>query len=86
MKKMIIYSKPNCGYCDRAKELLDLIGMVYEDRPLGTRYTADQLIEHCQHIEPNADVSTAPQMILVTDGVESYIGGYNQLVYLQEVL
>lgn len=31
MKKIKMYSTPTCPYCERAKELLNNVGLVYED-------------------------------------------------------
>ena len=84
-KKMIIYTQKGCGYCDRAKELLDLIGLVYEERLIPSRFTIDQAKSHCETL--NETVNTVPQMILVkNDNSEHYIGGYDRLVYLQHDL
>lgn len=86
MKSMIIYTKPNCGYCMRAKTLLELSGIPYEDRPLGSRYTSTQMIAHCTKVKPDVSITTVPQMILVKDGKESYIGGYSDLMLVHELL
>ena len=31
MKKVTMYTKPICPYCDKAKELLDSLGIAYEE-------------------------------------------------------
>lgn len=81
MKKVIIYSKPTCTFCVKAKEYLDQRGIVYEDRVIGLRYTADELRSHCTSLKEGVEIRTVPQIILVQDnGEELYIGGYNELV------
>jgi glutaredoxin len=87
MKKIIIYSKDNCLYCRKAKELLDRLNVQYEDRPIGVRYSGDSVREHCRSLDANAVVNTVPQIILINEsGKEQYIGGYSELVYLQQML
>jgi glutaredoxin 3 len=67
--KAIIYSKPNCPYCIRAKTLLQQKGVQYEERVIGEGYTKQQLLE----VVPNA--RTVPQILL--DGV--LVGGFDDL-------
>lgn len=84
--KMIIYSRSGCGYCVRAKKLLESKGVEYEDRPIGSRYTKETLKEHCHKLNSNAIINTVPQIIMVRDGHETYIGGYKELTKLQDIL
>lgn len=84
MKKFIIYSKQNCGYCVAAKTLLDEYGAIYEDRLVGGRFTPDDVREHCKKLLPEAEIRTVPQIILVNNGTESYIGGYEELEKIKE--
>lgn len=65
----IIYSKDFCGFCDRAKRLLEQKGIKYEERKIGHGWTKEQLLEAV----PNA--RTVPQIFL--DGI--LVGGYDQL-------
>lgn len=79
--KAIIYSKPTCPACSNAKSLLESKGIKYEDRPVGLRYTGDQVRSHCKALNENATPNTVPQIIFVDDhGNETYIGGYTDLV------
>lgn len=73
-----VYSKPNCPYCVRAKELLTLKGLPFEVLDLdvgqvkdinGSYYTVPQL----QKLVPGA--RTVPQIF--EDGV--LIGGFDAL-------
>jgi len=79
MKKVIMYSKPGCSYCERAKVLLESMGIPYEERTVGQRYTHEDVVKHCTSVNTAAMVSTVPQMILLEGGKETYIGGYNDL-------
>lgn len=72
----LVWSKDFCGYCDRAKKLLEQKGISYEERKIGTNWTKEQLLESV----PTA--RTVPQIFL--EG--NHIGGYNDLVkYFNEV-
>jgi len=65
----IVWSKPNCPYCEQAKALLNKKGVVYEERRIGDGYTREQLLE----VVPTA--RTVPQVFLD----DQLIGGYTEL-------
>ena len=67
--KALVWSKPNCPYCDRAKALLTQKGIVYEERSIGNGWTKEQLLASV----PTA--RTVPQIFLD----EEYVGGYDNL-------
>lgn len=69
MKSVIVYSKPNCPYCVRAKTLLDSYSILYTEKVIGVDTTREELLE----VAPNA--RTVPQIIINND----VIGGYEQL-------
>ena len=73
--KAIVWSKPMCPFCDKAKNLLKTKGIEYEERNIahGT-WTVQQL----QEAVPG--VRTVPQ-IFVDD---AYVGGYQELKTLLE--
>ena len=67
--KAVIYSKPLCGYCVAAKNLMDNKGIEYEERYLDNQESIIQfIIEH-------PDKRSMPQ-IWIDD---EHIGGYEQL-------
>ena len=67
--KAVIYSKPACGYCVAAKNLMNNKGIEYEERYLDSQESIMQFItEH-------PDKRSMPQ-IWVDD---EHIGGYEQL-------
>jgi glutaredoxin len=86
MIKVIIYSKVNCNYCIRAKNLLASLGVIYEDRIVGEKYTGDDVRKHCYSLNDKANITTVPQIILIKNNVESYLGGYQELIALQQLL
>ena len=66
---VVIYSKPMCGYCVAAKNLLTNKGIKYEERYLDNQESIMQFItEH-------PDKRSMPQ-IWIDD---EHIGGYEQL-------
>lgn len=67
---VIIYGKPNCIYCERAKNLLSGLMIQYEYKDISDPNIRDELLD----LVPAA--KTVPQ-IWVGD---SYIGGYIELV------
>jgi glutaredoxin len=64
-----IYSKDNCPWCDRAKELLTQKGETYEEFKIGRELTREEFLEQF----PN--VRTVPYIMI--DG--NVIGGFEQL-------
>ena len=71
--EIVIYSKPNCVYCDKSKALVKGLGLTYEEKMFGKDFNSDpsKLIE-----DIGKNVRTMPQIKI--DG--ELIGGYNQLV------
>jgi glutaredoxin len=70
MSATIVWSKDNCPYCVKAKQMLESKGIRYEERNISTGpWTREQLLEAV----PNA--KTVPQIIL--HGV--YVGGSDAL-------
>ncbi len=67
---IIVWSKYQCPYCDKAKALLNMKGIAFEERKIGDGWTKEDLLESI----PAA--RTVPQIVI--DGKE--IGGYDQLV------
>jgi len=73
--KAVVWSKYHCPFCDKAKALLKMKGIEFEERKIGDGYTKEELLEAV----PNA--RTVPQIIL--DG--KLIGGFTDLEkYLKE--
>ena len=70
MNKYIIYSKPSCGYCLQAKDLLTMEKLPYDYLTLGTHYSLQEFME----LFP--DARTFP--VIVKDG--EVVGGYSELV------
>lgn len=73
--KAVVWSKYHCPFCDKAKALLQMKGIAFEEKKIGDGYTKEELLEAV----PNA--RTVPQIFL--DG--KLIGGFTDLEkYLKE--
>lgn len=80
--KAEIWTKPNCPYCDRAKNLFNIKGVEYDEVIIGlventtTNLKSNQRLESRETLlerAPNA--KTVPQIWLDNN----YIGGYTEL-------
>lgn len=71
ISQIIIYSKDNCGYCVKAKSLLNNLGLTYTEKKIENFLTTEALIE-----DIGKNVKSMPQIKI--DG--ELIGGYNQLI------
>ena len=67
---IIVYSKPACTYCDKAKALLKRLGHQYTEKVVTKDLSLEELFE-----EIGKQVRTIPQIVI--DG--KHIGGYNEL-------
>lgn len=67
--KIELYTKENCSYCDKAKNLLEQKSLAYTSYKLNEEYTRDELIEKFP--------SARSFPVIVIDDV--YIGGFTQL-------
>ena len=67
--KAIVWSKPACGYCVKAKNLLASKGIEVEEKNIAEGHKVEDLLK----LVPNA--RTMPQIWLN----EEYIGGYSEL-------
>lgn len=73
--KAVVWSKDACPYCDKAKALLTLKGIEFEERNITKDWTREQLLEAV----PAA--RSVPQVFLN----EQHIGGFNELArYFEE--
>ena len=69
-KKVEIYSKSNCSYCDMAKSFFDSRGISYEV------YSADDQNVFKEMLERNPSARTVPQIFID----DQLIGGYTDLI------
>jgi thioredoxin reductase (NADPH) len=76
ISQIIIYSKDNCGYCVKAKSLLNNLGLTYTEKKIENFLTTEALFE-----EIGKQVRSMPQIKINGE----LIGGYNQLIeYLMD--
>ena len=67
---IIIYSKPSCVFCDKAKALLTRLGYEYTEKVVSKDISLPDLFE-----ELGKQVRTIPQIVID----KKHIGGYNEL-------
>ena len=70
--EIVIYSKPNCIYCDKSKALLKGLGLKYEEKMFGKDFKSPEELYEAV----GKQVRTMPQIKI--DG--ELVGGYNQLI------
>ena len=75
MARIEVFSASDCGYCQRAKALLDRRGLVYEERDIAADPASR---EELRRRLPRA--KAIPQVFV--DG--RHIGGYEDLCLLEE--
>ena len=68
--KIIVYSKPACQYCDKAKALLTRLGHNYTEKVVTKDISLEELFK-----ELGKTVRTIPQIVID----EKHIGGFNEL-------
>ena len=69
--KIVIYSKQNCTFCNKAKHLVKTLGYEYTEKKMEEFDSPQAMLE-----DIGKQVRTMPQIKI--DG--ELIGGYNQLV------
>ena len=67
---IIVYSKPACVYCEKAKALLTRLGYEYTEKVVTKDISLPELFE-----ELGKQVRTIPQIVID----KKHIGGYNEL-------
>ena len=76
MTSVDIYTKPGCGYCNKAKSLLFREGISYNEYDASQTYVKEQLMLR------NPEARSVPQIFWNGHAV----GGYNELVeYIDNV-
>ena len=68
--KIVVYSKPACQYCDKAKALLTRLGHNYTEKVVTKDISLEEFFK-----ELGKTVRTIPQIVID----EKHIGGYNEL-------
>lgn len=75
MSEVLIYTKNWCGYCRAAKQLLEKLGLSYQEIDV----TSDQA-GYAEMVQKAAGRTTVPQIFIDGEG----IGGYTDLYALAQ--
>lgn len=70
---VIIYGKPGCTNCDKAKMLCNIKSIEFQYYNVGQDVTVEQLQERV-----GMPVHTLPQIFVMSDGFAEYVGGYDE--------
>lgn len=71
-----IYSKPDCDWCDKAKQLLNDMQIPYKEYIYETDYTKEELKNLIGHDKK----LTVPQIFINN----KYVGGYQEMISYME--
>lgn len=72
--KIVIYSKPNCNWCVKSKELMNKLHMSFEEKILDVDYTRNELREM---VYGDLAMSMTPTLTVPQIYVDGHrIGGY----------
>ena len=72
--KALIYGRPGCTFCEKAKVLCKMKGIDFDYKLVGDDIQKEQLEEMV-----GTKISSVPQIFLTAEGMSEYIGGYTQL-------
>lgn len=73
--KVIIYGRPGCSYCERAKDLCEQKKVNYDYEIVGVDITKEALIEKI-----GKPVTSIPQIFIMSGGFAEYVeGGFEGL-------
>lgn len=78
MKKIRIYTKDYCPYCDKAKLLLNELGSTYEE--IDITHKPEVMHELVQ----KSGLMTVPQIFVEDENGEKCLGGCDDIYTLQE--
>ena len=70
MNKVVVYTKDNCPYCDRAKDLLKRKNIAFEEIHLSS-----DRFEEIEALMKRTNHRTVPQIFIG----EMFVGGFNEL-------
>lgn len=81
MADFTIYTKENCSFCNRAKEMLQKQGLSYDEVVIPRDTNREHLQERVHQAGSTREIKTVPQIF----HGERYVGDFNNLVrYLSQ--
>lgn len=78
IKPVVIYTWEKCGWCKKAKDLLNKKGIEYEEREISDKNNYNEISEYLN--AKGISKVTVPQIFIG----DEYIGGYSDLERLNE--
>ena len=78
--KFDIYTKGGCSHCVKAKSLLESKGYQYNEYTVGTPGSLKEDIQRrVAGLGVSTEIRTVPQIFVNKNGLETYIGGSDDL-------
>ncbi len=75
-----IYTTKTCPHCIKAKALLDSKGYKYREFVVGSgTIVRENIQDRVDKLGVRAQIRTVPQIFLMKNGLETYIGGSDDL-------
>ena len=78
----IVYSKPNCTFCDQVKSLLSARGLAFREIRFDVGQSKEDGAEYVNVAEFKAkypEAKTVPQIFLAEDQELVHVGGFTEL-------
>lgn len=77
----IVFSKPSCPFCVKAKDLLNRQNIDYEEKIVGVDVTKSDIQSMVDRMGIKTVIRTVPQIFFKneTTGSVEYIGGFTEL-------
>ncbi len=88
-EKFIVYSKPNCTYCEMSKSLLSSKGLVFEERIMDVgqpKLDGKVYVTRDEVLAAFPGARTMPQIMAIQGSMSSPVGGHAELTSLLKSL
>lgn len=79
MIKAHVFSKTQCPYCVKAKELLKQKNIEYEEAEVGVDVTKQDIQRMVDNMGVDVQIRTVPQIFFMENNHLKYIGGFTEL-------
>lgn len=79
MIKAHVFSKAQCPYCVKAKELLKRKNIEYEEAEVGVDVKKQDIQQMVDNLGVNVQIRTVPQIFFMENNHLKYIGGFTEL-------
>lgn len=83
ISQIVIFSKPSCPFCVKAKELIEKNDINYRENIIGEDCSKEDMQDCVKTFSPGTEVNTVPQIFVYKNSAESaaeieYVGGCDE--------